>query len=105
MPAPDPWPPLTDSTLMEDARADYRRVLANLGATDSEINDLLAEDDEDTIDIARELEDRGVDAPRPAGQEWEPADLGERTCDVCGTVTLELPCCEACGAQDERFPF
>jgi hypothetical protein len=84
-------------------RIDYAKVLANLGATDAEINDLLAEDDEDT-DIARELEDRGIEAPRPAGQ-WERADLGERTCETCGAVVLELPHCSACGALDDDIAF
>jgi hypothetical protein len=74
---------------------DYAQVLANLGATDNEINDLLAEDDENTTE----------DALAHVSREYTPANLGERTCETCGAVVLELPHCAMCGDHDDRVPF
>ena len=76
-------------------RIDYAQVLANIGATDSEITDLLAEDDENTAQ----------DALNHVSHEFTPANLGERTCEACGTVTLNLPHCQACGAEADDVPF
>lgn len=67
-------------------KIDYTLVLTNLGATEDEINELLAEEREE-VEVSAY------------------PDCGDRECESCGTTVLAVPHCSACGAHSELCPF
>lgn len=81
---------------------DYSTVLANIGATQEEIDELRREQEED------DAADR--EEPLPAdraitGFELRPAGDLDRKCDECGAIVPALPLCEQCWTSDPNFPF
>ncbi len=76
-------------------RLEYYMLLANIGATPDEIEDLAHEAAEDLAEAEHRV--------APTG--WTPAHLGERSCDACGGTVPALPRCERCGVEDPACPF